>query len=72
LAELEQHPELGPPQLGPARLAQEAEVLVPVAHLTGVDPEDPGQAVQQGGLAATARTRDGDDLALADLEVDAP
>ena len=36
----------------------------PLGDLARVRPQDPGQAVQQGRLAAAARPGDGDDLAL--------
>ena len=46
------------------------DLLLADQHLAGVERQETVDAAQQRGLAAARRADDGDDLALADVEID--
>ncbi len=67
---LEHEPDRAAPQLGPCRLRQPVDALVAQGQRAGVGSLQPTQQVQQGGLAAPARSHDRHGLALLDGQVD--
>ena len=71
LAELEDEAELGQAQAGALGLVEAGDVAPGVVHAPGVGHQDPGQDVQEGGLARPGRAGDGQDLPGHDVQVDA-
>ncbi len=68
LTGLEHEPEPVPAQRAALVVAQGVQPLPAEPDLSLVRDQDAGQAVQQGGLARSARTHDRDDLALPDSQ----
>lgn len=70
VAELEDKAHLAQPQRRPPPLRQQVQPLAAEVDLPRVGDEEPGQEVQQGGLAGPGRAHDRDHLTWVDAEVD--
>src|SRR5690606_11403631 len=70
IEELEYDADMAAPEQGTGGLRHAGEVYAAHDHATGVGGLDGGDDVEQRGLAAAARPRDGHELARGEVEVD--